>query len=533
MINTQISSLSTKEIMSHHQNRQQGACAPATLRTEIILVFGFLLSIFILTSAGYDTSEGSYDYAVAHQIWTEGALSFSQPREGVYTVAPNGRTYASHEIGNTLFLLPAAGVNVVLERALASRYDRRRIGFVTSFLESLMPAIYCAIAIALFYAMLRINFANTMAAALASSMAFAFCTFVWSYSRIVSDVVLCMCLLAAAMFSMMQFRKTEKSSYFLIAMAFCGLGIITRLTMALLLVALAAYLTMVFWRDWKRLSRLVPIGMAALAPFAIWQAYYNHLRTGHWLLSPVISEQYASSNALTGNLAFAALGLLFSPGKSIFLYIPLALLSVVCFRRFMAAYPCEALFVAVLSAMWLIIHSKMATNWYGAWGWGPRHFVTIAPVLVLPACVSWEWMKDNPWRRIALRCALAWGAILTVSSIIGNWHFRMALADSQGRHDYDVMLWSPTQGQAVDMIAGALSNIRNMAAGISGPCLPSYSAFNCHASNTVNIWMNSAAYAGVSRLLLAAAALGLLSVAVYCWLALCHIRRQYAEAGAA
>jgi hypothetical protein len=530
MINTQISSLSTKEIMSHHQNRQQGACAPATLRTEIILVFGFLLSIFFLTSAGYDTSEGSYDYAVARQIWTEGALSFSQPREGVYTVAPNGRTYASHEIGNTLFLLPVAGVNVVIENALANRYDGHRIGFVTSFLVNLMPAIYCSITIALFYAMLRLYFRKTMTCALASSMAFAFCTLLWSYSRILSDVVLCMCLLTTAMFFIMQFRRTEKTRTFLIAIAVCGLGIITRLTMVLLLVALAAYLTMVFWRDWKRLIRLMLIGVAAIAPFALWQAYYDQLRTGHWLLSPVISGQYASTNALTGNLVFAALGLLFSPGKSIFLYIPLALLSVISFRRFMTSYPCEALFVAVLSAMWLIIHSKMATNWYGAWGWGPRHFVTIAPVLVLPACVSWEWMKENPWRHILLRCALTWGAILTVSSIIGNWHFRMALADSQGKHDYDVMLWSPTQGQAVDMIAGAASNIRNMMTGKPGPCLSSYSTINCYASNTVNVWMNSAAYAGVPRLLLASAALGLLSVAAYCWLTLCQMRRQCAEA---
>jgi len=532
MINTQIPSLSTEEIMTYNQNRHQGSCAPPTLRTEIILVFGFLLSIFILTSAGYDTSEGYYDYAVAHQIWTQGTISFAEYTEGISTKAPNGRVYASHEIGNALFLLPVAGLNVVLEKALAGRYDKRRIGFVTSFLTNLMPAIYCSVTIALFYAMLRIDFGKSRSAAFASSMAFTFCTFVWSYSRILSDVVLCMCLLTAALFSMIRFRRTMKVRYFLIAITLCGLGVIARLTMVLLLVAFAAYLTMVFWRDWKRLMRLVGTGIILLAPFALWQMYYNHLRTGHYLLAPVISGQYASS-AMTGNLTVSMFGLLFSPGKSIFLYIPLAILSVVCFRRFMASYPCEALFVAVLPAIWLIIHSKMATNWYGAWGWGPRHFITIAPVLVLPACVSWEWLKESLWRRIAVRCALMWGAILTASSIIGNWHFRMALADSQGRHDYDGMLWSPTQGQAIDMIAGAMSNIRKMVAGIEGPCLPSYSSINCHASNTVNIWMNSAAYAGVSRLLLAAAALGLLSVAVYCWLALCHIRRQYAEAGAA
>ena len=269
MINTQIPSLSTEEIMTYNQNRHQGSCAPPTLRTEIILVFGFLLSIFILTSAGYDTSEGYYDYAVAHQIWTQGTISFAEYTEGISTKAPNGRVYASHEIGNALFLLPVAGLNVVLEKALAGRYDKRRIGFVTSFLTNLMPAIYCSVTIALFYAMLRIDFGKSRSAAFASSMAFTFCTFVWSYSRILSDVVLCMCLLTAALFSMIRFRRTMKVRYFLIAITLCGLGVIARLTMVLLLVAFAAYLTMVFWRDWKRLVPAVAAG-AAIVWLAAW-----------------------------------------------------------------------------------------------------------------------------------------------------------------------------------------------------------------------------------------------------------------------
>jgi len=41
---------------------------------------------------------------------------------------------------------------------------------------------------------------------------------------------------------------------------------------------------------------------------------------------------------------------------------PLTLLSIVCFRRFMASYPMEATLVALLSGMWLLIHAKLATD---------------------------------------------------------------------------------------------------------------------------------------------------------------------------
>ena len=512
---------------------QQSASTPASVRSEILLVFGLVLSVFLLTSAGFDTSEGTYDYRIAHLILTQGALGFATPAEGMFEdggctyLAPNGRTYAYHEFGNVLFLIPAAAVNVVLEKALANRLDVRRMGFITGFTASLMPVIYCALTIALFYAMLRIHFHKSPNTALCSSMALAFCTFVWTYSRNLYDGVLCMLILTGAILSILQFKRTMKIRFFLIAMALSGLGVITRLTMVLVLPAFLVYLTMVFWKDRARLIRLVLIGIAVLIPFAAWQTYYNHLRTGDWLIAPVMSDQYASTSGLTGDPVSGMIGLLFMPGKSIFLFIPLALLSVVCFRRFMASYPAEAVLVAVISGSWLLIHAKLATDWYGAWGWGPRHFITMAPVLALPACVCWDWMREGLWRRILLICSLTWGAILSVSSIIGNWHFRMALGDAEGRHD--AMLWSLTGGQAIDMVEGAISNLRNIASHLPGPYLDSYSPINRYASNTVNVWVNSAAYAGVPKLLLGAVTLALLAIASYCLIALRQIVRRSSE----
>ena len=503
--------------MSH----QQPESGSATLRSEVRLVFALVLSVFFLLSSGVDTSEGRYHYMIAHQIWSEGSLSFAEARKGIFTVAPNGRTYASHEIGNTLFMLPVAGLNIVLEKALAHRQGGRKLEYATGFLVTLMPAIYCALTAALLYVLLRLFFLKSITAALCGSLAFAFCSFVSNYSRIAFDGVLCMTLLAGAMLSMMQFRRTMDTRLFLLATTLLGFGVITRLTMVLALVAFGAYLTTVFWRDRTRLIRLALIAAVALTPFAAWQTYYNHLRTGLWLVAPVTSAQYAANNSLTGDLAVGLVGQLFSPGKSIFVYVPLALVSVVCFRRFTAWYPSEAVFVAVLSGLWLLLHAKLA-NWFGAWGWGLRYFVTITPVLVLPACVAWEWMMENVWRRRLLLCALTWGAVLSVASIIGNWSYRMRLANSLGGDqatDYELN-WSPAKGQAVDMIVSSASNVRNLFLGVSGPNLPEHSAVSDYASTTINVWINSAAYMGVPRVLLAGAGFGLIAVAGYSLFAL-------------
>jgi hypothetical protein len=58
------------------------------------------------------------------------------------------------------------------------------------------------------------------------------------------------------------------------------------------------------------------------------------------------------------------------------------------------------------------------------------------------------------------------------------------------------------------------------------PTLFPFSPVNCYASNTINVWMNSAAYAGVPRILLATAGMAFLAVAGYCAMALRQILRQ-------
>ena len=75
------------------------------------------------------------------------------------------------------------------------------------------------------------------------------------------------------------------------------------------------------------------------------------------------------------------------------------------------------------------------------------------------------------------------------------------------------MIWSITGGQALDMVYGAISNLRNWVLDRTVPCLPGCSQIECYASNTINVWMNTAAYAGVPRLLLTAVAIVLIAIA--------------------
>ena len=105
----------------------------------LLLMLG-LVAVFLLTHSGTDSSEAVYHYSVAEQIVKHGELGFSSPQQGVYAVAPNGRTYASHEIGNSLLLLPVAWVNSRLERRLTPAIGAERVKMITRFLIGSMGA---------------------------------------------------------------------------------------------------------------------------------------------------------------------------------------------------------------------------------------------------------------------------------------------------------------------------------------------------------------------------------------------------------
>lgn len=76
-------------------------------------------------------------------------------------------------------------------------------------------------------------------------------------------------------------------------------------------------------------------------------------------------------------------GLLFSPGKSIFLYAPVLILAVLGMPAFWRRHRTEALLFLVAPWLFVLVYS-MKSVWHGG-GWGPRYLVMIVPFLAVTA----------------------------------------------------------------------------------------------------------------------------------------------------
>ena len=155
-------------------------------------MFVFALCLFCLTNSGFDSSEGQDHYKVAKHFVETGQIGFEQPATGIFTIAPNGRTYASHEFGNVLLLIPTATANHALNRLLTSSgIGLEKVARAQQFVVSFQASLYTALTLLFLYLMLVEEFALTGRQAFAGCVFLATCTYFWTYSRNLFDGVLC------------------------------------------------------------------------------------------------------------------------------------------------------------------------------------------------------------------------------------------------------------------------------------------------------------------------------------------------------
>lgn len=460
-------------------------------------VFAFYCALFALSNSGVDSSEGLFHYQVAVQIIKQGQLGFDTPQDGIFQLAPNGRTYAGHEIGNTLFMLPTAFINVLLERVLSQFVSYENIEKAQQFILSFQAGVYTSFTATFLFATLKVVFSQATVPSFIATLALSLTTFFWTYSRNLFDGVLCSTLLILSFFLLLRYGQTKRLTILIGCFICLGFGFITRLSMILPIIVSLAYLV-----SFNRLSiaircKHILLAISTLIPFFIWQCWYNYLRTGIFYKSPVQTATYLENNALDGNIFLGIIGLLLSPGKSLFIYAPLLILSVILWKKFYHQHQKEGIYILALSIMWLLLHARLR-SWYGATGWGPRHFITILPIIFLPFAANIEYV----WKKIALRISAiiltTFGFTLALASIISNWHFRIMYAHERGLLQDKIFIWGLANSQPVDMLKGAFGNIVRVMT--NAPVITikdTYSEANEYASSTVNLWYNSLLYAGI------------------------------------
>jgi hypothetical protein len=351
-------------------------------------------------------------------------------------VGADGRSYGAFGVGQSVLSIPLYLVGRLVER-LASPDLRAYFsgvdlgdwgGTVPIFFVSLFCQFITPLVGVLVYSFgLRLGFSRRRAAAVA--LMYGLGTAAWVYAREYFQHPLETCLLLLAVTVLFAHRDDLRPGHALAAGLALGLGIFVRVNLALIVPALAVYLLYLTRRPgrslaprgrrgatsigvtgigatptrgyatkmgWKPallnlLSLLAPVGVGLALVYTV-----NYIRFGSAPAGPGGSLGL-SLNGIQAEIGWRLarvgwsnplwLGLvanLFSPGRSLFLYSPPAVLALLGLGRFYRRWPAEAVLFVAIFLLYLLPYSVYG-HWHGGWAWGPRLLLPTLPFLLLVA----------------------------------------------------------------------------------------------------------------------------------------------------
>lgn len=266
-----------------------------------------------------------------------------------------------------------------------------------------------------------------------ASLALGLCTFVFAYTPFFFTEILSALLLFLSY--CLALRQGRSGS---ILSGLCAGLLISN--NALFLLTAPVLLWMAVWhgysaRDtWRAAARfLVGLGVGSL--FLVYQITKLHgFGYGHepGFITPLFVGLY---------------GLLLSPGKSLFVFSPIALVACAGFPAFARAHGRAALGATLLVLIPFLAYAKWY-NWAGGTCWGPRFLLPIVPLLmlgVLPLFARWRELGPLKKGLIASTALLSfWVQITAIAAPYYAWfqyasqHLAVEMGDSRlGRHGID------------------------------------------------------------------------------------------------
>ena len=322
-----------------------------------------VLSVYALSGPGrIDIIDGQYRYEVTRNLIREGRPVLHDRFLG----GPAGID------GRYAFYGPAASVAAMPLVWLASEDELGR--FLFSFTSALLGALTMAL-LASFYLLLGI----TERRAIGWTLAVAFTTLAWPLATSTFDQIQQAFFVLLSAYCAVRSARHDSFYWALGGGLSAGIVLLYQETYVVLVPSLALFLcppklTLGQLRAVWRSRRAWAFFLGASLGFAAF-VEFNLMRFG----SPFTTGKEIVHHPLVGNPILGTLGLLVSPGKSIFLYSPPTILMLLGLRGLWRAKPAigRAVVVMLLSHFALI---ACLAFYGGDWGWGPRYLVVTLPL---------------------------------------------------------------------------------------------------------------------------------------------------------
>lgn len=354
----------------------------------IAIFLGLLfLSFYVLTAQGSIQSlDGTIMYELTESIVEKGSVAIDN-LAGVRGI--DGRLYSKYGLGQSLAAVPFYLLGKYLAKLLplpfAEAYTKK---FFVSMLNPVITALTCM----LLYAFgIKLGYSRKLAILIA--FIFGLGTMAWPYSQSFYSEPLTGLLLLATFYVLM--KENLKTKELLLAGVLFSGAIFTRAGSLVAFLAIVVYLALTSKKLHEVGLRVLLFSVPLFGVLAV-IFFYNFYRFGNPLQAGYQSE------AFTTPLAKGIYGLTLSPGRGIFWYNPLLILSLLGFSQLYRVHKEKALTFLVFILLHLLFYSKWG-GWDGGWVWGPRFMLVIVPYLVI---FSGVWISRLKSISVAILCIL-------------------------------------------------------------------------------------------------------------------------------
>ncbi|MDM8527951.1 hypothetical protein QUF58_07010 [Anaerolineales bacterium HSG24] len=363
-------------------------------------LFLFLLASYLLTyTPRINASDGLAMFATAESLVRHGSLPIEQIRwmglqQGTFGL--DGLLYSRKGIGVPLGMLPLTWLGFMLPNMGMVSVSLLFNALVTTTSAVLLMSYLC-----------RLGYHQ--ATSLLVALSYGLSTLAWPYAKsLFSDPFAGLMLLSAA-YSLLRFRQSTENTGTLPASSLPQLGwtflaslwlawnVASRYAEAIFIPLFGLYLLWSLHQKMPllpakhsparkktyfaginptRFSPWLPSIIAFILPLAtvaLLLFSFNYSRYGHPL-----NTGYLPNETFSGILGQGIAGQLISPGRGLFLYCPILLLSIVGLRPFWRRFPAESLLAVSIIGLHLLLYGKWFM-WHGGYAWGPRFLIPTLP----------------------------------------------------------------------------------------------------------------------------------------------------------
>ena len=390
------------------------------------------LFTFFIQSGELGTADTLHRLQVAHSLWTgqPQVRPWEYPEFGLH--GRGGHIYAWYGIGQSLLMLPADILGTWLTNLplWATYVDTQADPAIRSIVVSISTNILLNVFTALVAFRLLVVFEFLEWEAVAGTLSLLLATTHLHYAQNLQENNYIFLLTLTGLLLQWKWMTTgNRRALFWGSMAL-GLNLLTRVTTALDLFAVAGFLALVYWFRGRGQARPGISGRAYLrtalpvyAGFFFLDRVYQFIRFGSWTntyvsifareerqIDPSLPVKYPfSGHFFAGGIDSGMLGPFFNPRKTIFLFEPLfpltILVTVLLWKKLNAVFRAFIVTTLLLVFVYLVFYARYFA-WAGDFAWGDRYISSA----------------------VELSTLLTWPLLLRFREHISRWVWRLSLA---------------------------------------------------------------------------------------------------------